>query len=224
MTQRWRFFSYAALLLATGGLGTVACGRTGMLEDGQNVSSNQPNTGGDGGTGGDASTLPEDDPPDDVPPDPPQGGSGGEGGGGTPCLPTGERCNGVDDDCDGEVDEVPAVPCPGGGFRYCVAGAMSECPRRCEVCMPGSERVCFISYCTYWGVQTCASDGRSFSFCRERSAPWVCEDVVDEYQLSAQLEQCCLDNGYCCVDQFDLDGDGDTGEMLGNCEDLLCGG
>jgi len=175
-----------------------------------------------GGAPQDHSTTPDD--PDDPPPitTPPKPGNGGSGG--TECLPTGEICNGVDDNCNGEVDEVPAIPCPNGGFRYCVSGSMSECPRRCEVCMPGSERVCFISYCTYWGVQTCASDGRSFSFCRERSAPWVCEDVVDSHQMSPELEQCCLDNGYCCLDQFDLDHDGDTEETLGNCEELLCDG
>ena len=223
MAQRWRFFSCAALLALTGALGSVACGRTGILNDGETVGSSEPSaggggSGGGGGVGGDTSIPPADDPPVTDPPDPGHGGAGG-----APCLPAEEICNGVDDDCDGDVDEVSAIPCPNGGFRYCVSGAMSECPRRCEVCMPGSERVCFISYCTYWGVQTCASDGRSFSFCRERSAPWVCEGVVKEDQLSPELEQCCLDNGYCCVDQFDLDGDGNTDEMLGNCEDQLCG-
>ena len=53
------------------------------------------------------------------------------------CEPSEEICNGRDDDCDGRVDEVPPVPCPGGGERYCVAGRMSQCPRRCDVCIPG---------------------------------------------------------------------------------------
>ena len=197
-----------------------------MLDDGQTLDSNEPSPAGAGGASDQSTTPPsEDDPPVTDPPDPPQRGEGGEGGeGGEDCLPTGEICNGRDDDCDGDIDEVAAIPCPNGGFRYCVSGSMSECPRRCDVCMPGSERVCFVSYCTYWGVQTCASDGRSFSYCRERAAPWVCDGVVDKYQFSAELEQCCLDNGYCCVDQFDLDGDGNVSEMLGNCEDLLCDG
>src|SRR5262249_50251711 len=80
------------------------------------------------------------------------------------CIPQPETCNGVDDNCDGRVDEdQPAIPCPNGGSRYCVSGRYSECPRRCEVCIPGSQRECFTSFCLFWGTQTCASDGRSFS-------------------------------------------------------------
>ncbi len=138
------------------------------------------------------------------------------------CEPTEEVCNGVDDDCNGEVDEVAPLPCPGGGDRYCVAGRFSECPSRCETCMPGTERVCFISYCTYWGVQTCAADGRAFSACREKDAPQVCRSVVNEDGNSPELEQCCLDNGYCCVDEFDLDGDGNKREMIGQCDEVEC--
>ena len=63
------------------------------------------------------------------------------------CQPQPETCNGVDDDCDGTVDEdLPAIPCPNGGGRYCVAGRYSDCPRRCDVCVPGSKRACLTSY------------------------------------------------------------------------------
>jgi hypothetical protein len=219
MSRRPRFFWSALLLVATSIGGVASCGRTGMLGDGQDLESDESSNGGTPGSADHSTTDPDLHPTPIPPPDDP--GPGGATGG-PECIPTGEICNGEDDDCDGETDEVPAVPCPDGGFRYCVSGSMSECPRRCEVCMPGSERVCFISYCTYWGVQTCASDGRSFSHCSERSAPWVCEDVVDTHQLSPELEQCCLDNGYCCLDRFDLDKDGITEEMLGNCEDIQC--
>jgi hypothetical protein len=139
------------------------------------------------------------------------------------CQPQPEVCNGRDDDCDGKVDEdLPPIPCPNGGSRYCIAGRTSECPRVCEVCRPGSQRVCFISYCTYWGAQTCASDGRSFGLCRERPVPPECETIAKTKRKSRELEQCCIDNGYCCLDEQDLDGDGDRTEMLGRCGGVTC--
>lgn len=164
--------------------------------------------------------------PEPVPPtttsSPPPSGSADPGRPSPSCTPRDEICNGRDDDCDGDVDEVTPVPCPGGGERYCIAGKMSECPHRCDVCIPGSRRVCFLSYCTFWGEQTCAADGRSFGRCREDPVPRECQDVSDTHQNSPQLEQCCLDNGYCCVDEFDLDGDGNHRELLGRCDDVLC--
>jgi hypothetical protein len=139
------------------------------------------------------------------------------------CTPQPEICNGADDDCDGKVDEdQAAVPCPNGGERYCVAGQMSACPKVCDVCRPGSRRVCFISYCTYWGAQTCAADGRSFGLCRESQVPPECASIAKSKKKSRELEQCCIDNGYCCQDEFDLDGDGDRGEMLGRCGAVTC--
>lgn len=138
------------------------------------------------------------------------------------CIPVEETCNGRDDDCDGDVDEVPAIPCPGGGSRYCVAGVYSECPKRCETCIPGSERACQLSYCLYWGVQTCSADGRSFGTCREDSPPPECEKIAQEKKKSRELEQCCVDNGHCCLDLFDLDGDGDTKESIGQCDEVTC--
>jgi hypothetical protein len=138
------------------------------------------------------------------------------------CEPSEEVCNGKDDDCNGEVDEVPSIPCPGGGYRFCVAGRMSVCPKRCDTCMPGSRRVCFLSYCKFWASQLCASDGRSFGPCFEQDPPAECRSIAKNKQYSRELEQCCLDNGYCCTDEFDLDGDGNRNEMIGDCEDVVC--
>ncbi|MBK7582854.1 MAG: hypothetical protein IPI67_22000 [Myxococcales bacterium] len=140
----------------------------------------------------------------------------------TECVPAPETCNGVDDDCNGQIDELTPKPCAEGGEQYCVAGAWSACPERCEACMPGSERVCFLSYCKYWAVQTCTTDGKSFGKCHEEDPPAECKSVAKDKKYSSDLEECCVDNGYCCLDTFDLDDDGNTGEMLGECEDVLC--
>ena len=140
-----------------------------------------------------------------------------------PCEPAPEICNGVDDNCDGVVDEdIAPIACPGGGNRYCVAGRMSDCPRRCEACLPASQRICFTTTCTYWGVQTCAADGLSFGRCRETRPPFECAEIARSQQPSPELERCCLDHGNCCRDDFDLDGDGDRDEMLGRCETVQC--
>jgi hypothetical protein len=118
--------------------------------------------------------------------------------------------------------DKPPIPCSGGGYQYCVAGSYSACPQRCGVCIPGSQEVCFISYCHSWGVQTCAGDGLSFGTCQEESPPAACASIADEQHASAALEQCCIDNGYCCQDQFDLDGNGDSSGPLGQCSGVTC--
>jgi hypothetical protein len=138
------------------------------------------------------------------------------------CAPGPETCNGRDDDCNGAVDDLPAQACPGGGFRFCVAGRLSECPRRCDVCVPGSVRVCQNSFCSFWGEQECAADGQGFGNCREAEPPAECAATARKFQDSKQLEQCCLDNGYCCLDEYDMDGDGNRREVLGACEDVVC--
>jgi hypothetical protein len=164
-----------------------------------------------------APDLPIEHPPDlppDRPPPPPDA---------PVCIPTTEVCNGVDDDCDGVIDEdQPPIPCPNGGYRQCVGGAYSACPVRCTVCVPGSKRTCITSFCTFWGDQECAADGMSFGRCTEAQPPPECADVANKMQRSPQLEQCCIDNGYCCVDEFDLNNNGDRTEMLGSCGSIVC--
>jgi hypothetical protein len=161
------------------------------------------------------------DAPDEVAPPPPPPPPVDAG---PTCQPKPETCNGVDDDCNGKVDDgLPPIPCPNGGERYCVSGAYSACPRRCEVCVPGSERECFTTFCTFWGTQSCTSDGRSFGPCKESKVPAECKSVADASKRSPELEKCCLAQGLCCVDEFDLDGDGDRTEMLGRCDSVTCG-
>jgi hypothetical protein len=147
----------------------------------------------------------------------------GADGVGGPCIPSPEVCNGVDDDCNGAIDDgLASIPCAGGGARYCVAGRMSACPDRCDVCIPGSQVVCFNSYCLYWGTRTCAADGKGFGPCREERPPAPCAVTAREQRDSPELERCCVEHGYCCTDRHDLDGDGDRSELLGACGGVLC--
>jgi hypothetical protein len=88
--------------------------------------------------------------------------------------------------------------------------------------VPGSKRTCITTFCTFWGSQTCHADGRSFTACKETLAPEVCRDVANRMMKSPELEECCIKNGFCCVDEFDLDNDGDRTEMLGRCEAVIC--
>jgi len=140
------------------------------------------------------------------------------------CVPTGDEiCNGLDDNCDGQVDEdQPPIPCPNGGNRLCVGGRYSDCPKRCQVCVPNSRRTCITSFCTFWGSQTCAADGMSFSACHESTPPPECKDVANKMMRSAELEMCCIKNGFCCVDEFDLNDNRNRTEMLGRCEAVTC--
>jgi hypothetical protein len=140
-----------------------------------------------------------------------------------PCVPSPEICNGVDDDCNGRIDDgLASIACPGGGARYCVAGRWSACPVRCSVCIPGSEVVCFHSYCLYWGVKTCAADGQGFGPCREDRPPPECASTARDKKDSPELERCCADHGYCCTDDHDIDGDGNRNELVGTCGGVVC--
>jgi len=204
-----RFVVFAAL--AALALTPLNCGRTGLFPYG---------VAGEGGSAGESAVAAG----ISGQPEPASAGAGGEEPDGMipNCDPTPEVCNGADDDCNGRVDEVPAVACEGGGFQHCIAGQLSACPRRCETCVAGSVRICQNAYCTFWGEQECAADGQGFGPCREEQPPPECAGIARRHKDSPELEQCCIDNGYCCLDSHDLDDDGNRGELLGNCASVTC--
>jgi hypothetical protein len=117
---------------------------------------------------------------------------------------------------------APPIPCPGGGFQYCVVGRYSDCPTRCIACIPGGKRVCFNTYCNFWGGETCTADGQAFGNCVEHAPPPQCEAIAKEHSSSPELEQCCIDQGYCCKDEFDLNHNGITNESIGQCGSVSC--
>lgn len=208
--QRLVSFGVLAALTLLG----TQCGRTGLFP--YDVEDDAVAEGGQGGLASGAAGAP-------VKPDPPQAGAAGEPNTMVPsCEPRPEVCNGADDDCDGRVDEVPPVACVGGGLQHCIAGQMSACPRRCETCVAGSVRICQNSYCTFWGEQECTADGQGFGPCREEQPPPECAGIARRHKDSPELEQCCIEAGYCCLDSHDLDHDGNRGELLGNCASVTC--
>lgn len=97
---------------------------------GANNAGGSGGAGGLGGTGGETGSNSSSG----------MAGAGGTGGGN--CLPKETACDGVDDDCNGEIDDFPLVTC---GFGVCQNTVKACVDAKWSECMPGmptSEELC----------------------------------------------------------------------------------
>jgi hypothetical protein len=105
------------------------------------------------------------------------------------------------------------------GDRQESVGACEEtlCAR-CE-CDEGMTRYC--GSWEGWGIQECVEDALGWTWgpCNHNVPPEVCSSSM-YYDVSA--ERCCVDNGFCCADANDIDGDNDYGESQGLCPEPEC--
>ena len=122
-------------------------------------------------------------------------------------LPAPESCNGIDDDCDGEVDDGVTVDCYADedGDGYAAAGAQSErsCPlEQGDGCPQGSTARPPLGV----GID-CAPQDRDVS----PGAPEICNGKDDDCDQS-------IDEGLPMTQRFiDNDGDGHAGTAVQRC-------
>ena len=114
-----------------------------------------------------------------------------------------------------------------GEFRVCQLGDGSGSDGPPEpvvdgcVCRPGAVRFCDTPVMCRWGIQECNDATLDWGPCIETtSIPMECVAIDGWYSPGA--ERCCINGGHCCQDMWDIDGDGDTWESLGDCTDITC--
>lgn len=113
-----------------------------------------------------------------------------------------ERCGDLlDNDHDGHVDETcEGCVCTPGSWRYSVDDG---------------------GYGSLWAIPYCNEDGSGWGRTYEIPAiPEPC-DLIDHW-YSPPAQECCIEQGWCCQDMWDMDSDGDIWESLGRCPDPIC--
>ncbi len=100
--------------------------------------------------------------------------------------------------------------CEDDGSPYTITG---------ECCIPGAWRYCSTEH-ALWGIHYCEEDGEAWGVCSEVTIPADCVHV--DGWFSPDIEACCIEQGFCCQDTWDLDADEDLWESLGDCTDIVC--
>lgn len=107
-------------------------------------------------------------------------GSGGNGGtGGVACVPTDELCDGIDNNCDGKVDE--------GINLQTDAANCGSCGVKCALLFPHAEGTCQAGKCTFSSCKTgfvdangTAADGCEYACVKKNGGVESCNDLDDD--------------------------------------------
>ena len=140
----------------------------------------------------------------------------------TPGTPTAESCDGVDNDCDGSVDESlsqtkyqassvacgascvsQAQTCSGGSWTPVTTYSANSCSvEECSgVCTPGQTRAtaCGIGACARAGIETCQSDGTWGNNTCSAGSPSTetCNNIDDD--CDGSVDESLSRTKYACV-------------------------
>ncbi|MCP4600637.1 MAG: formylglycine-generating enzyme family protein [Proteobacteria bacterium] len=115
--------------------------------------------------------------------------------------PTGEKCNGLDDDCDGLTDEDLAVDCPEGSL--CIQGECQELCASDEMACPAGKTCEEIEDSKGEKTRVCVAD-----VCNEKSS-----DALE-----------CVNNPFWCSEGHEppCHCDAAQGKCVGRCDDVSC--